>query len=149
MSWRKLDPQGRLHFAPDAVAAVAKASGQELGSHTFSHICFREAGCRAEDVLADSNAVAKAFRDKFGHAPTSFVFPRNQVSQTEALRQAGIERWRTNPRVSCWNATRRAEQSRQALEALGYPVQWHAYPMPHSVCPQEIGDISAFLGRIL
>jgi phospholipase/carboxylesterase len=44
---------------------------------------------------------------------------------------------------------RRAEQSRQALEGLGYPVQWHAYPMPHSVCPQEIADISAFLRRSL
>ena len=44
---------------------------------------------------------------------------------------------------------RRAEQSRQVLEGLGYPVQWRAYPMPHSVCPQEIADISAFLRRIL
>jgi phospholipase/carboxylesterase len=44
---------------------------------------------------------------------------------------------------------RRAEQSRQALERLGYPVEWRAYPMPHSVCPQEIADIAAFLGRIL
>jgi phospholipase/carboxylesterase len=44
---------------------------------------------------------------------------------------------------------RRAEQSRQALERLGYPVEWHAYPMPHSVCPQEIEDISAFLRRTL
>ena len=44
---------------------------------------------------------------------------------------------------------RRAEQSRQALEGLGYPVEWHAYPMPHSVCPQEIAAISSFLGRIL
>jgi len=43
----------------------------------------------------------------------------------------------------------RAEQSRQALERLGYAVEWRAYPMPHSVCPQEIADISAFLGRVL
>jgi phospholipase/carboxylesterase len=43
----------------------------------------------------------------------------------------------------------RAEQSRQVLEGLGYPVEWRAYPMPHSVCPQEIADISAFLGRVL
>jgi phospholipase/carboxylesterase len=28
-------------------------------------------------------------------------------------------------------------------------VEWHAYPMPHSVCPQEIEDISAFLRRTL
>ena len=44
---------------------------------------------------------------------------------------------------------RRAEQSRQILERLGYPVEWHAYPMPHAVCPAEIEDISAFLRRIL
>ena len=39
----------------------------------------------------------------------------------------------------------RAEQSRKVLEGLGYPLQWHAYPMPHSVCAEEIGAISAFL----
>ena len=44
---------------------------------------------------------------------------------------------------------KRAEQSRQLLERLGYKVQWHTYPMPHSVCPEELVDISAFLRRIL
>lgn len=40
-------------------------------------------------------------------------------------------------------------QARQLLEAGGYPVEWHAYPMPHSVCPQEVDDIAAWLRRIL
>jgi len=43
----------------------------------------------------------------------------------------------------------RATQSRDALLALGYPVEWHAYPMPHSVCPQEIGDMNEWLLRVL
>ena len=43
----------------------------------------------------------------------------------------------------------RAEQSRKMLEGLGYPVQWHVYPMPHSVCPEEIADLSQFLREIL
>ena len=43
----------------------------------------------------------------------------------------------------------RAQQSREFLEKLGYAVEWHEYPMPHSVCPQEIGDISAFLAKVL
>lgn len=43
----------------------------------------------------------------------------------------------------------RALQSRDALLALGYPVEWHDYRMPHSVCPEEIADISAFLLRTL
>jgi len=43
----------------------------------------------------------------------------------------------------------RAMQSRDALLAFGYPAEWRDYPMPHSVCPQEIADIAGFLLRIL
>ncbi len=43
----------------------------------------------------------------------------------------------------------RAQTSRDQLCAMGYAVQWHTYPMPHSVCPQEIGDIAAFLRQVL
>ena len=43
----------------------------------------------------------------------------------------------------------RADDARRTLEKLGYAVQWHGYPMPHSVCPQEIADIAAFLRRVL
>jgi len=35
------------------------------------------------------------------------------------------------------------------LTGLGYRVEWRQYPMPHSVCPQEIEDIGAWLRRIL
>ena len=43
----------------------------------------------------------------------------------------------------------RAEQSRDALKQLGYDVEWHEYPMQHSLCQQEIVDISAWLKRII
>lgn len=43
----------------------------------------------------------------------------------------------------------RAEASRDALAALGYGVDWHPYPMEHSVCPQEIADLQAWLLRVL
>jgi phospholipase/carboxylesterase len=43
----------------------------------------------------------------------------------------------------------RATASRDALVALGYPVEWHAYPMPHSVCPQEIVDMNRWLLQVL
>jgi phospholipase/carboxylesterase len=44
---------------------------------------------------------------------------------------------------------RRGAEARQLLEAGGYPVEWHTYPMPHSVCPQEIVDIAAWLRQVL
>jgi phospholipase/carboxylesterase len=43
----------------------------------------------------------------------------------------------------------RGEASRDALVALGHPVQWHTYPMQHSVHPREVVDISAFLKQVL
>ena len=43
----------------------------------------------------------------------------------------------------------RAEQSRGVLESLGYPVEWREYGMPHSVCPEELADIGAWLGKVL
>ncbi len=39
--------------------------------------------------------------------------------------------------------------SRDALKAAGYDVEWHDYPMPHSVCAEEIRDIAAFMQRVL
>jgi phospholipase/carboxylesterase len=42
-----------------------------------------------------------------------------------------------------------ARRSRELLEGLGYPVEWHEYPMPHSVSQQEIGDIGAWLRQVL
>ena len=46
-------------------------------------------------------------------------------------------------------ALHRAEESRKLLEAAGYPVEWHDYPMPHAVCAEEIADIASFLARIV
>ena len=38
-----------------------------------------------------------------------------------------------------------AQSSCSRLINLGYTVQWHEYDMPHSVCPEEIDQIGAFL----
>jgi phospholipase/carboxylesterase len=43
----------------------------------------------------------------------------------------------------------RASDSRDALLAMGYAVEWHDYPMEHSVCPQEVVDLGVFLRRVL
>jgi len=41
------------------------------------------------------------------------------------------------------------EASRRALAAAGYNVEWHTYPMQHSVVMEEIDAIKAFLVRVL
>jgi phospholipase/carboxylesterase len=42
-----------------------------------------------------------------------------------------------------------ANESRQMLMGAGYNVEWHTYAMPHSLCPEEITDLRAWLRRTL
>jgi len=44
---------------------------------------------------------------------------------------------------------RRGTASRDALVRLGYGVEWHEYPMAHSVCAEEIADLNRWLLRVL
>lgn len=57
--------------------------------------------------------------------------------------------WMAHGRSDNVIALSTAQSSRQALEDAGYPVSWHEYDMPHSVCEQEIDDIRSFLLRVL
>jgi phospholipase/carboxylesterase len=43
----------------------------------------------------------------------------------------------------------RAEESRKVVEALGYQVEWHAYPMQHTLCLEEVQDISAWIRKVV
>jgi phospholipase/carboxylesterase len=43
----------------------------------------------------------------------------------------------------------RASASRDALAKLGYSVQWHEYPMEHSVCMEEVQALNAWLVKVL
>ena len=40
-------------------------------------------------------------------------------------------------------------RSRDILVQHGYDVEWREYPMQHSVCMEEIGDIAAWLRKVL
>lgn len=43
----------------------------------------------------------------------------------------------------------RGTASRDALQALGHDVEWHDYPMEHSVCMEEVTDLNRWLQRVL
>ncbi|HZV97515.1 MAG TPA: alpha/beta fold hydrolase [Methylophilaceae bacterium] len=42
-----------------------------------------------------------------------------------------------------------AKASADVLAQKGYPVDWHEYPMAHSVCAQELADMRRFICRVL
>ncbi|MEP7283965.1 MAG: carboxylesterase [Rubrivivax sp.] len=43
----------------------------------------------------------------------------------------------------------RGAAARDALATLGSPVEWHAYPMEHSVCAEELQHLAIWLRRVL
>lgn len=70
--------------------------------------------------------------------PDKFATERNPANaNTPVFAAHGI----TDPTI----AYRYGTQSRDELIRYGYPVEWHAYPMGHGVCPEEVRDIRDWL----
>ena len=44
---------------------------------------------------------------------------------------------------------RLGDEARRLLEEAGYSVTWHSYPIPHSVSPEELTHVAAWLRRVL
>ena len=66
-------------------------------------------------------------------------------SDANALTPVFLAHGRSDPVVGL----DRGSASRDALKSLGYDVEWHDYPMEHSVSPEEVADLQRFLQRVL
>ena len=73
----------------------------------------------------------------------------NTLKKERTAANGGLPIFMAHGQVDNMIGIERAMHSRDALLELGYPVEWRGYPMAHSVCPEEIADIAAFLLRIL
>lgn len=104
-----LDPDGSFHFAPDLIRQITKTEGQELGSHSFSHLYFREPQVAPADFLADMAAVERLWRERFDVVPVSLVFPRNQSAFVNLLGETSIKIWRGNEPAWFYDCTSRHE----------------------------------------
>ena len=82
-------------FGASLLNQIAQTSGQEIGSHTFSHYYCREEGQTPAQFAADMRA-AREIAQKHGFALTSVVLPRNQCEPeyTEVLRNLGFTAYR-------------------------------------------------------
>lgn len=62
---------------------------QEIGSHSFSHVIFGDAGCSREAAESEIAACIRAARE-LGIELRSFVFPRNSIGHLDVLRENGF-----------------------------------------------------------
>lgn len=73
---------------------------------------------------------------------STLAFERSAVNQTTPI---FVAHGRRDPVVDI----RLGDETRRLLETAGYAVTWHSYPIPHSVSPEELTHIAAWLRRVL
>lgn len=94
----------QFFFAPNLIKSIQSVSGQEIGTHTYSHYYCLEKDQTKEEFEADIVQAIK-IAGNFKIELKSLVFPRNQfnLEYLEICAQKGIETVRTNPNVWYWN----------------------------------------------
>ena len=87
----------KLFFAPSLVEQILAIDGQELASHTYSHLYCNEEGVSIEQFISDLDCAQRIF-DDYKVKPTSLVFPRNQIRNEFlfALSEASFTAYRGN-----------------------------------------------------
>ncbi len=82
-------------YAPSLIETIAKAPGQEIGSHTFCHYYCREKGQTVDQFAADMQA-ARAIAADHGYDLRSVILPRNQCEPeyTRVLTDLGFTAYR-------------------------------------------------------
>jgi phospholipase/carboxylesterase len=141
---RREDEAGlrRSMAAVEAVLANEKARG--IAAHRivlagFSQGCAMAlmTGVRHKERLAGIVGMS-------GYLPLAATTAAER-SQANAATPVFLAHGRQDPVV----VMERGQASREALQQLGYPVEWHDYPMAHSVCVQEVADLNGWLLRVL
>jgi peptidoglycan/xylan/chitin deacetylase (PgdA/CDA1 family) len=134
--YAELDPNGALHFAPGLIRKIVDTPGQELGSHSFSHVYFREPGVTENDFSLEMDAVSKLWRERFNVDAVSLVFPRNQSAFQHLIPQTGIRIWRGNE--NAWFFDQTTEQTNSFLPRL-FRLTESVSPWARRAAPPESG----------
>ena len=91
------DFDNRYLFALDLVNKIIESDGQELASHTFSHMYTLEDGVTNKDIKVDTKSMFSLF-SKLDLSLNTVVFPRNQYSEDviDIMSDIGVKAYRGN-----------------------------------------------------
>jgi len=89
--------EAEYHFAPEIIREIQRHSGQEIGTHTFSHYYCLEDGQSLAEFKDDISSAVKIAQNN-GISVKSLVFPRNQWNPEYlvALTECGVRCYRGN-----------------------------------------------------
>ena len=100
------------HFAPELIEQIKKTSGQEIGTHTFSHFYSLEKNTTIGQFKNDLRSAIAIAKEK-GIEIKSIVFPRNQYSDDhiKACLEEGIKIYRGNELSGAYKPISRENES--------------------------------------
>ena len=80
-------------------------------------------------------------------ALSTYMVCADELADERSQANAGISIFQAHGNFDPMVAFDRGEAARDQLLALGYPVEWHSYPMQHEVAFEEIEAIGKWLNK--
>jgi len=125
---RLIEEENRRGVPPERIVLAGFSQGGSIALHT---------GLRYEKPLAGILALST-------YLPTLDSLS-GEMSRANGQIPIKMAHGFMDPMVPLENA----QEARDELVRLGYPVEWSQYPMGHAVCPEEIDDVRSWLVRVL
>lgn len=121
----------------DEIAMGIEPSNIVIAGFSQGGVIAIDAGIRFPSTLAGIMALS------------TYVPARDTLPNAEKSGNGGIQIFYGHGDFDPVIPIEQAESSRRFLEENGYSVDWHSYPMEHSVSPKEITHIKEWLVSIL
>lgn len=137
---RREDEAGVRESQSQVEALIARELSRGIGSRRIVLAGFSQGGAIALHTALRHRAPLAGILALSTYLPLADTLEREAVDENRAI-PVFMAHGRADPVIPL----ARAAESRARLESLGWGVQWHEYPMPHSVCAAELADIGAWL----
>ena len=148
-AWYDIDPAGGLDSGRDDIeASVAELCTlvkreRDAGAERIFVGGFSQGGVIALETLLTTELPLLG-----AVALSTYLHDAEHAEERVAFRNAGAPIFAAHGRGDAMIPIQRAALSRTKLEALGYAVSWHEYPMGHEVCLPELEALGSWLGGL-
>ena len=148
-AWYDVDLSAPLASSADidastaAILALAEQMRGEGGTDNIALAGFSQGGVIALNALVTA-------KTKFRGVMALSTYVHNAEGLVDIVRLENLDTpvFMAHGLLDPMIPAHRGVASREALNALGYPIEWREYRMGHEVCPQEISDISRWLNKV-
>jgi phospholipase/carboxylesterase len=140
---RRQDEEGILASSRAATRLLEREEARGVPSHRIVLAGFSQGGAIA------IHAGLRFPRPLAGLLLLSTYLVGETVGSPVPPRSSPLPIWQAHGLHDPMVPIRGGELARDRLRELGFEVSWHAYPMMHEVCMEEVEAIGGWLGQVL